>query len=63
MNTDSPAQAPNCMRCRHHLITYDTHFPYACQALGFRSRRQPSRDVLENSGMICQWFEPRQARP
>ncbi len=50
------------MRCRHHQITYDTNFPYACLALGFRSRRQPSRDVLENSGMICQWFEPRKAR-
>lgn len=50
---------PNCMRCRHHLITHELPFRYSCQAMGFKSAQLPCREVLANSGMSCQLFQPR----
>ncbi|MGE5490488.1 MAG: hypothetical protein ACM31P_04300 [Actinomycetota bacterium] len=47
------------MKCRHHVITHDVSFPYACTALGFRSRRLPSQEVLAASGQPCMAFEGR----
>lgn len=50
----------SCMRCRHHAITHELPFRYRCDALGFKSARLPCKDVLENSGLPCQYFVPRQ---
>lgn len=47
------------MRCRHHQITHELPFRYACLAIAFKSARLPCRDVLENSGQPCQYFAPR----
>jgi hypothetical protein len=55
-------EQPNCMRCRHHLITHEVNFPYACQAMGFRSRQLPCRVVFGSSGLHCQLFELREVR-
>lgn len=54
--------SPNCMQCRHHVITYDVNFPYACQAMGFKSRQLPCREVLASSGLACQMFVARELR-
>jgi hypothetical protein len=54
-----PESLPNCMQCRHHRITHDVNFPYACQAIGFKSRQLPCRQVLADSGLPCQYFAPR----
>lgn len=46
------------MQCAHHVITHDAKFPYACKALGFKSRHLPLREVLRASGAAClayQW--------
>ena len=53
---------PNCMKCRHHIITHDVNFPYACQAMGFKSRQLPCREVFASSGLDCQLFELREVR-
>jgi len=47
------------MRCRHHVITHEMPFPYACQAMGFKSAQLPCREVLANAGMPCQLFVER----
>ena len=49
---------PRCRNCRHYYITFDTNFPYGCRELGFKSAREPMRDVIESSGQICLYFSP-----
>jgi hypothetical protein len=57
-STKSPLeQARRCHHCSHYRITHDVHFPYACRILDFKSRRQPSLDVLEASGQPCLYFQ------
>ena len=57
-----PAPEPNCMRCRHHVITHEPAMPYQCQALGCKSARLPCKVVIESSGMPCLAYEPRPPR-
>lgn len=45
-----------CMRCAHHFITYDPHFPYGCRALDFKSRRLPQHEVVGASLRPCQFY-------
>lgn len=47
---------PVCHNCEHYYITWDQNFPYGCRAMGFKSRKRPSQDVYESSGMDCQLF-------
>ena len=51
--------APDCGRCVHYYITHEASFPYACRALGFKSKRKPHLDVMEASGKCCLAFEVR----
>ncbi len=46
----------NCFFCKHFFITYETKYPYGCQAMGFKSARMPAVDVFSNSGMDCAMF-------
>lgn len=59
MPNPDPGARPTCMGCRHHAITHDPAFPYACRAMGFKSRRPPCLEVLEASGEPCMAFERR----
>ncbi len=47
---------PVCQNCEHYYITWDQNFPYGCKAMGFKTRKLPSQDVYESSGMDCQLF-------
>ena len=58
-----PAQSRHCARCQHYYVTWDSHFPHGCRALGFKSRVLPAQEVLVASGMTCLAFQPRQKRP
>jgi len=44
----------SCFGCRHFVITYNQHRPYACRAFGFDSVRLPSLEVMAASGQPCQ---------
>ena len=59
MFTKVPHDKPpeNCFNCRHFSLTWELRFPYLCRAMGFKSRRMPSREVLEASGRPCLRFE------
>ena len=50
---------PDCGRCEHYYITHEASFPYACRALGFKSRRKPHLDVQEASSERCRAYQPR----
>lgn len=52
---NDPAR-PRCRFCAHHYVTHDPNFPYGCRQLGFKSGREPMRDVIESSGEICLYF-------
>jgi Zn-dependent M28 family amino/carboxypeptidase len=49
----------NCFKCRYHRITWEPKFPYACDAIGFKSKSIPSLEVFKNSNMPCQLFDPK----
>lgn len=50
---------PDCRACRHFAITHVPATPYACRAMGFRSRRLPALEVLRVDGHFCRSFAPR----
>lgn len=51
---------PNCFKCRHFHITHEAANPYACRAMGFKSKQAPALVVFKNSGMECQLFSPKE---
>ncbi|ADU65884.1 hypothetical protein Selin_1149 [Desulfurispirillum indicum S5] len=51
-----------CGHCRHYYITWDTHFPFGCRRLNFKSRHQPSLEVFRSSGMPCQYYEEKKEK-
>ena len=60
---ESEPPPPNCLQCAHYYITWDVTFPYGCRAIGFKTKRRPQLDVLQNSGASCLAFEPRPPAP
>ncbi len=49
----------NCFDCIHLQITWQPQTPYACKAIGFRSKIIPSLEVFKNSGTQCMHFFPK----
>lgn len=54
---------PNCLGCLHFYITHEPAFPYGCRALGFKSAQYPASTVFASSGIHCQLFARKTARP
>ncbi len=50
------AAAPNCWKCRYFSITHAPNFPYACQAMGFKSKQLPCYDVIRVDGRPCRHY-------
>lgn len=57
MKSEQPRR--RCNACTHYYITHETSFPYGCEAMGFKSRSEPSREVRLASGEECRYFSPR----
>ena len=51
-----------CHQCAHYFITHHVTFRYGCRALGFKSKRQPCREVMAASGEPCRYFERKAAK-
>ena len=49
--------APNCRQCEHFQVTWDNNTPLACKKFGFKTKQQPSVEVLAISGRQCTYFE------
>lgn len=56
---DKRSQGPDCYKCRYFQITYEKRRPYACAAMGFKSRNIPSLVVLRTSQQPCMAFAPK----
>ncbi|THB80167.1 MAG: uracil-DNA glycosylase [Desulfobacteraceae bacterium] len=52
----------NCHRCIYFYITWESHMPYGCRAMGFKSRQLPSIVVFNSSGEPCLRFSEKQNR-
>jgi hypothetical protein len=59
---DAPVQPIACHNCRHYYVTWDVHFPYGCRAHAFKSKKSPSHEVYEASGVECQLFSRKKSR-
>lgn len=55
--------APNCWKCRHFATSWDPKQPYACRAMGFKSRMLPCLEVVHADGEPCLSFEPKLLSP
>jgi hypothetical protein len=53
--------APNCWQCQFFQITHVAAFPYACRAIGFKSKQLPCLDVLRVDGRACRQFIRKQS--
>ena len=53
----------SCNGCIHFFITYEPGLPYACRAMGFKSRNHPCVEVLAASGTPCQMRQVRSDKP
>jgi len=49
----------NCFKCINLQITWQPAFPYACKAIGFKSKGIPSLEVFKNSREKCQLYTPK----
>ena len=52
-------ETPNCFQCRFFYVSFDNNRPYACRAMGFKSREMPSLEVFRAAGSKCLSFRAR----
>jgi hypothetical protein len=48
---------PNCLKCVHFKITWETAFPRACLLFGIKGQNLPSGEVFRATGRQCPSFE------
>ena len=53
---------PNCFRCEHFRITWEQQRPYACLAMGFKTRLMPWQEVVRASGKPCLMYRAKTRR-
>lgn len=51
-----------CHDCRYYLVTWDVQFPHGCRAHILKSKKSPSLQVYEASGLECQLYAPKKPR-
>ena len=52
----------SCWECRHFKITHQPSRPYACDAMGFKSKRLPCFEVVSIDGKDCLSFLPKSVK-
>ena len=52
-----PSRAPNCLACRHFIVTWEPDYPRGCEVFGIKSRNLPSAEVFAATGIHCPAFE------
>jgi len=51
-----PAKPPNCLKCAHFKVTWDTTFPRACELFAVKCANLPSQEVFRATGANCPSF-------
>ena len=57
--TSPHSQQTNCWGCRYFKITHEKNMPYACNAMGFKSKMLPCLEVTRIEGSRCLSFAPK----
>jgi hypothetical protein len=52
-----PSRPPNCLKCSHFRITWDTVFPRACDMFSIKCANLPSHEVFRATGANCPSFQ------
>ena len=47
----------DCYKCKYFAVTWEPQFPKSCLLFGFKTRQQPSVEVFNSSGALCEGFE------
>ena len=58
-NNSNKNKKISCFDCIYLQITWQPATPYACKAMGFKSKAIPSLEVFRNSGNQCMYFTPK----
>ena len=54
---------PNCIKCKHYMITYDQKTPRGCRIYKIQSKQLPSLIVKQaNNGADCLGFEEKEQK-
>jgi len=53
----NPGRAPDCLKCLHFRVTWDSRFPRSCEVFQIKSLDLPSRVVYQATGWHCPSFE------
>jgi hypothetical protein len=56
INKKNSTMPIDCKKCGYFFITWDKVRPYGCKALNFKTKKIPSQEVLNASGMECLKF-------
>jgi hypothetical protein len=51
-----PARPPNCLKCAHFKITWDSLFPRSCEIFSIKCGGMPSFEVHRATGANCPAF-------
>jgi hypothetical protein len=57
MAEEKRPRPPDCLKCVHFKVTWDTAFPRSCVFFGFKGRDLPSAEVFRSTGVHCPVFE------
>ncbi|MCL2411659.1 MAG: hypothetical protein FWC97_08460 [Treponema sp.] len=57
---DTPSRAPNCLKCVHFKITWDTHFPNSCNVFAIKCAVLPSQEVFRVTKAHCPSFRQKE---
>jgi hypothetical protein len=52
----TPGRPPNCLKCAHFKVSWDTDFPRSCEIFGIKCRNLPSMEVFRAAGGNCPSF-------
>lgn len=56
-------QRPDCLHCKHYVVTWESDQPRGCRAYEFKTAEMPSDVVQASSGEPCQLFEAKKSGP
>lgn len=59
----SAKERPNCLHCKHYVVTWESDQPRGCRAYEFKTTEMPSDVVRASSGEPCQLFEAKKPSP
>lgn len=60
-NRKDRGKPPDCLHCKHYVVTWESAQPRGCRAYEFKTAEMPSDLVLASSGEPCQLFESKQS--